>query len=66
LRRGVREFPQHRALQIFLAMALYNTQQHREAMEIVLANLLETTSDQTINYFKRPLAYYATHLDEIG
>jgi tetratricopeptide (TPR) repeat protein len=66
LRRGVSEFPQHRALQIFLAMTLYNTRQHREAMEIVLTNLLETTSDQTIAYYKRPLAYYATHLDEIG
>ena len=64
LRRGVKEFPHNRALQTFLAMALYNTQQYKEAMELVLANLLETTSDEKLQYFKRPLLYYASHLDE--
>ena len=64
LRRGVREFPHNRALQTFLAMALYNTQQYKEAMELVLTNLLETTSDEKLQYFKRPLMYYALHLDE--
>jgi tetratricopeptide (TPR) repeat protein len=66
LRRGVREFPQHRPLQIFLAMTLYNTQQYKEAMELVLTNLLETTSDEALQYFKRGLLYYAANLDEIG
>lgn len=64
LRRGVKEFPDNRALQVFLAMTLYNTQQYKEAMELVLTNLLETTSDEKLQYFKRPLLYYATHLDE--
>lgn len=64
LRRGVREFPRNRALQIFLAMTLYNAGQHKEAMEIALTNLLETTADEKLQYFKRPLMYYATHLDE--
>lgn len=64
LRRGVQEFPNHRALQIFLAMTLYNLGQHKEAMEIVLTNLLDTTADETLQYFKRPLTYYAMHLDE--
>ncbi len=64
LRRGVREFPDNRALQVFLAMTLYNTQHYKEAMELVLANLLETTSDEKLQYFKRPLMYYASHLDE--
>ena len=64
LRRGVKEFPDNRALQVFLAMALYNTQQYKEAMELVLTNLMETTSDERLQYFKRPLVYYASHLDE--
>ena len=64
LRRGVKEFPHNRALQVFLAMTLYNTQQYKEAMELALTNLLETTSDEKLQYFKRPLSYYATHLDE--
>lgn len=64
LRRGVREFPDNRALQTFLAMTLYNTGQYKEAMELVLTNLLETTSDEKLQYFKRGLMYYASHLDE--
>lgn len=64
LRRGVREFPTNRALQAFLAMALYNTGQYKEAMELVFVNLLETTTDEKLQYFKRGLLYYATHLDE--
>jgi len=66
LRRGVREFPENRAMQVLLAMALYNTNHYKEAMEIVLAHLLETTSDEKLQYFKRGLSYYAAHLDEIG
>lgn len=64
LRRGLREFPQSRPLQVFLAMTLYNTQQYKEAMELVLTNLLETTADETLQYFKRGLLFYALHLDE--
>ena len=64
LRRGVREFPHNRALQVFLAMTLYNLQQYKEAMELVLTNLLETTSDEKLQYFKRGLLFYALHLDE--
>lgn len=64
LRQGVSEFPHNRALQVFLAMTLYNTQQYREAMELVLTNLLETTADERLQYFKRPLEFYAHHLDE--
>ena len=64
LRRGVSEFPANRALQVFLALALYNTQNYNEAMELVLTNLVETTADERLQYFKRPIAYYAAHLDE--
>lgn len=64
LRRGVKEFPNNRALQVFLAMALYNTQHYKEAMELVLNNLMETTSDEKLQYFRRGISYYASHLDE--
>ena len=66
LRRGMREFPHNRAIQVFLAITLYNLQQHTEAMELLLTNLLETTTDEKLQYFKRGLSYYAAHLDEIG
>ena len=64
LRRGVREFPHNRALQVFLAMTLYNTQHYKEAIELLVTNLMETTSDKTLEYFKRPILFYASHLDE--
>lgn len=64
LRRGMKEFPHNRAIQVFLAMTLYNLQKYKEAMELALTNLLETTSDEKLQYFKRPMVYYALHLDE--
>ena len=64
LRRGMKEFPHNRAIQVFLAMTLYNLQNYKEAMELALTNLLETTSDEKLQYFKRPMVYYALHLDE--
>jgi tetratricopeptide (TPR) repeat protein len=64
LHRGMREFPHNRAIQIFLAMTLYNLQDYKEAMELVLTNLMETTSDEKLQYFKRGISYYALHLDE--
>lgn len=65
LRLGLREFPQSRTLQVFFAMTLYNTQQYKEAMELLLTNLMETTSDEALQYYKRGLLFYAQHLDEI-
>jgi tetratricopeptide (TPR) repeat protein len=64
LRRGAREFPHNRAIQVFLAMTLYNLQDYKGAMELVLTNLMETTSDEKLQYFKRGISYYALHLDE--
>jgi tetratricopeptide (TPR) repeat protein len=64
LRRGVKEFPHNRAIQVFLAMTLYNLQKYKEAMELVLTNLMETTSDEKLQYFKRGISHYALHLDE--
>jgi tetratricopeptide (TPR) repeat protein len=64
LRRGLSEFPQSRALQVFLAMALYNTQHYREAVELALTNLAETTADESLQYYQRGIVFYAQHLDE--
>lgn len=64
LRQGLSEFPDSRALQIFLAMALYNTRKYREAMELALTNLAETTADESLQYYKRGIAFYALHLEE--
>jgi tetratricopeptide (TPR) repeat protein len=66
LRQGLSEFPQSRALQVFLAFTLFNTQQYREALELALTNLAETTADEALQYYKRAIVFYAQHLDGPG
>lgn len=65
LRQGVSEFPDDRAMQIFLAMALYNLGEHREAVEKLLKNLVATTSDARIRAYGKALGFYAGRLDEV-
>lgn len=48
LRRGASEFPGDPAMRTFLAMALYNVGECREAMEILLGDLAETSSNEEI------------------
>jgi tetratricopeptide (TPR) repeat protein len=64
LRRGVREFPENRAIQVFLAMALYNSQNYKESVELLITNLMATTSDEKLHYFKRGILAYNEDLDE--
>ncbi|MGB3681898.1 MAG: tetratricopeptide repeat protein [Rubrobacteraceae bacterium] len=64
LRRGVSEFPGERAMQVFLSVALYNAGKHRESVETLLRNLIETTSDAGIKSYKEALDFYSSRLDE--
>jgi len=64
LRRGAKEFPENRAIQVFLAMALYNSQQYKESVELLITNLMESTTDEKLKYFKREILAYTEDLDE--
>ena len=64
LRRGVETFPDRRVFEVFLAMALYNVGEHREAMARLLRALAETSSDESIGRYRRAIAFYADKLDE--
>ena len=64
LRSGTTRFPDNRAMQVFLAMALYNAGECREAVELLLQNLAETTGDEGISAYKRAILFYAGRLDE--
>ena len=64
LRGGVARFPHNRAMQVFLAMALHDLDEHAQAMEILLRNLAETSSDPEISAYKEALSYYANRLNE--
>ena len=64
LREGVARFPENRAMEVFLAMALYNVGEHREATESLLRILAETSADRGISAYKEAILFYAGRLDE--
>ncbi|MEH7502966.1 tetratricopeptide repeat protein [Neobacillus drentensis] len=64
LSRGMKEFPENRAIQVIFAMALYNNKNYKDSVELLLINLMETTMDTKLNYFKRGILAYAQDLDE--
>ena len=64
LRGGVARFPHNRAMQMFLAMDLHDLGEHDEAIEILLRNLAETSSDPEISAYKEALSFYANRLNE--
>ncbi|GHO51973.1 tetratricopeptide repeat protein [Ktedonobacter robiniae] len=63
-KRGLKEFPHNRAFSVFLAMALYNTRQYSESVELLLTQLAETTADENLLRYKRALLFYAPQLDQ--
>lgn len=64
LKKGVHEFPDNRALQVFLSMSLYNRSRHREAMEILLGLLVDTTTDKSIHSYEKAIRFYLDRLDQ--
>ena len=64
LRGGVARFPHNRAMQVFLAMDLRDLGELDEAIEILLRNLVETSSDPEISAYKEALSFYANRLNE--
>lgn len=63
LSRGVDEFPDDHGLKVFQAMALYNVDRAKEACELLLRLLSETTSDPAILAYGRAIDLYAGDLD---
>ncbi|MEH7236799.1 tetratricopeptide repeat protein [Bacillus sp. JJ1562] len=64
LSKGIELFPENHAIKAFYAMVLYNLDRHQEAMEILLKGLTETSSDTSIQRYKRAIEFYADKLDE--
>ena len=57
LRSGRVQFPDHREFEIFLALALHDLGQHREAMQLALSALIETTEDPGITTYQRAIRF---------
>jgi tetratricopeptide (TPR) repeat protein len=64
LGKGAALFPEQRSFEVFLAMALYNTGAHAQAMERLLRALAETSADESIQRYKRAILFYSDKLDE--
>jgi len=65
LDEGAKEFPEHRPLRVFRAMALYNGKRAKESVGELLKLLAETSSDPEITAFKRAILFYAEDLDRV-
>ncbi|MDQ0350561.1 tetratricopeptide (TPR) repeat protein [Alkalibacillus filiformis] len=63
--KGIKLFPDNRALQTFYSMTLYNLNEHSKAMELLLKCLIDTTKDPEISSYKKAIEFYADKLDEI-
>jgi RimJ/RimL family protein N-acetyltransferase len=65
LLNGMERFPDHNALKLFYSMTLHNSDEHSEAMEILLNLLAETSADQTIQSYRKAIKFYAGQLDKV-
>lgn len=61
--RGVTEFPDDPAMQVFRAMALYNEGRSKEACELLLTIMATTDQPEPIVRYRNAIAEYASDLD---
>ncbi|WP_406500835.1 tetratricopeptide repeat protein [Streptomyces sp. NBC_01590] len=64
LRGGVGRFPDDGALRTFLAMALFNTGEHHEAMRLLLELLATSSTDPQVRQYREAIEHYARDLHE--
>ena len=63
--KGIETFPNNKAMQTFYSMTLYNLNEHKKAMEILLNCLIDTTADNELLQYKEAINFYSDKLDEI-
>lgn len=63
LTRGVEAFPEDRSMQVFRAMALYNNGEPKEACQVLLQIVSDTTEDERIRSYRNAIDVYAADLD---
>lgn len=65
LQQGAEEYPERAEFQAFLAMALYNLEEHGEAMRILLKLLADTSANQGIKDYSQAISFYADKLGQV-
>lgn len=62
---GIKDFPEYRPYQVFLALTEFNLKQSNISIRRLLEQLVETTSDQEIQSYEKALRFYSTRLNEV-
>jgi tetratricopeptide (TPR) repeat protein len=63
-REGLQRFGDNRALQIFIAIGLYNLGYYQEAVHLLLRNVAETSNDPWVQSYQRAILFYSDKLNE--
>jgi len=63
--KGIKLFPENKAIQAFYAMTLFNLEEHETAMQLLLECLIETTRDEEIVKYKKAIRFYSDKLNEV-
>lgn len=58
-------YPEDQALRAFLAMALYNRGEGREAVGLLLKTLATASDDPGVRQYRRAIEHYADDLDAV-
>jgi tetratricopeptide (TPR) repeat protein len=59
---AISKYPDRREYQVFYAMVRFNQNAHSEAMEILLKQLADTSSDKGIQEYKKAILFYSDKL----
>ncbi|MGZ3748532.1 MAG: tetratricopeptide repeat protein [Pseudobdellovibrionaceae bacterium] len=62
--RAIKQFPNYRAFQVFIGLTLFNLGKQADAMEILIRQLAETSSDESIKKYEQALLFYSNKLSE--
>lgn len=64
LSKAIIEFPDNGALRAFYAMTQYNLGNSKEALEVLLKELVRSSADENIKIYQRALLFYSENLDQ--
>lgn len=62
--RAIALFPDYRVFQVFRSLTMYNLGRPEKAIEILLRQPIETSSDESIRRYQRALLFYSDKLSE--
>ncbi len=62
--QALRSFPNAHKFNVFLAMAYYNIGEHAKAMELLLTRLVNTSNDEGVLRYQRPIRFYSDKLNQ--